>query len=461
MTPITRRSALQRFGFGLGRMAFASLAAQGGTSKTHHAAKAKRVVHIFPQGGPSQMDTFDPKPGMKKYDGKPMPGREPKPGSSVGAVWHSPYTFAKHGKSGLEISDLFPELAKHADDLSVIRSMHTENTDHQTMAQFLCCGDARQPRPAVGAWVQYGLGTMNANLPAYVVLNSAGKPLGGAALWQSAFLPSQFQGSYVDTSGSARRADELIRHVRSSHAHRDNQRRALDVLKAMNADHAAARDHDPLMDARLDSFELAYRMQIEATDAFDLHREPRSVIESYGPTPMGRQLLLARRLLERGVRYVQMFDGDIAPWDDHGTLYKHHRELAQASDKPTAAFLADLKRLGLFDDTLVVWVSEFGRTATAEHDPQKGPDMNTAGRDHNHEAFVAWMAGGGVKGGTAYGETDEWGMKGVKDRVHVHDLHATILHLLGFDHEKLTYRYAGRDFRLTDVHGAVVKGVLA
>ena len=459
MTPMTRRTALQQFGLGLGGLAFASLAADASVP-THHKARAKRVVHIFPQGGPSQMDTFDPKPGMKKWDGKPMPGREPKAGTTVGAVWHSPFPFRKHGESGLEISDLFPELAKHADDLCVLKAMHTENTDHQTMAQFLCCGDARQPRPAVGAWVQYGLGTLNANLPAYVVLNTNGKPLGGAALWQSAFLPSQFQGSYVDTSGSARRADELIQHVRSPHAHPDDQRRALDLLASINRQHATPR-RDAQLDARLDSFELAYRMQMEATDAFDLHREPRSVIEAYTDTPMGRQLLLTRRLLERGVRYVQMFDGNISPWDDHGNLYKHHRELATASDKPIAAFLADLKRLGLFDDTLVVWVSEFGRTATAEHDAQKGPDMKRAGRDHNHEAFVAWLAGGGVKGGMAHGETDEWGMKGVKDRVHVHDLHATILHLLGFDHEKLTYRYAGRDFRLTDVHGSVVKPILA
>ena len=215
------------------------------------------------------------------------------------------------------------------------------------------------------------------------------------------------------------------------------------------------------MEGRLQSFVLAYRMQIEATDAFDLHREPRSVIERYGDTPMGRQLLLARRLIERGVRYVQNFNGDIGPWDDHSNLYKHHAELAKASDRPMAAFLADLKRLGLFDETLVVWVSEFGRTATAEYDPKKGPDMKTVGRDHNGEAYSIWMAGGGVRGGQAIGETDEWGMKGVKDRVHVHDLHATILHLLGFDHEKLTYRYAGRDFRLTDIHGKVVRGVMA
>jgi Protein of unknown function (DUF1501) len=463
MFPLTRRDMLQRFGLGLGAMAFADLFAQGADKgqKPHHAAKAKRVVHIFPQGGPSQMDTFDPKPGMKKWDGKPMPGHEPKPGTNVGAVWHSPWKFEKRGKSGLEISELFPELSKHADDLCVIRSAHTINTDHQTMAVFLSCGDPTQPRPSVGSWVQYGLGIENQNLPAYVVLNTDGKPLGGAAHWQSSFLPTQYQGSYVDTAQSARRADELIQHVRSPHTHLDDQRAALDLLKELNRDHADKRDRDAKLEGRLSSFELAYRMQIEATDAFDLHREPRKVIDAYGDTPMGRQMLLTRRLLERGVRYVQIFDGDIAPWDDHGNLYKHHGELAKASDQPIAAFLADLKRLGLFDETLVVWASEFGRTATAEHDPKKGPDMKTAGRDHNGEAFSIWLAGGGVKGGQAIGETDEWGMKGIKDRVHIHDLHATMLHLLGFDHEKLTYRYAGRDFRLTDVHGKVVKGVVA
>jgi hypothetical protein len=304
------------------------------------------------------------------------------------------------------------------------------------------------------------LGIQNENLPAYVVLNLDGKPLGGAAHWQSSFLPAQYQGSYVDTSRSARRADELIQHIRSPHTHLHDQRAALDLLKEINREHADKSNKDAQVEARLDSFELAYRMQIEATDAFDLHREPRKVIDEYGDTPMGRQMLLTRRLLERGVRYVQIFDGDIAPWDNHGSLYKHHGEHAKASDKPIAAFIADLKRLGLFDETLIVWASEFGRTSTAEHDPKKGPDIKTAGRDHNGEGYSIWMAGGGVKGGQAIGETDEFGEIGIKDRVHVHDLHATMLHLMGYDHEKLTYRYAGRDFRLTDVHGHVVKGVV-
>ena len=458
---MNRRDVLSRFGLGLGGAAFASLLARAGNGgpSTHHPAKAKRVVHIFPQGGPGQMDTFDPKPQMAKWDGKPQPGREPKAGTKVGNTWHSPFKFQKYGQSGLDVSELFPCVAEHADDLCVVRSMHTDTPDHATMALLLCTGDARLPRPSVGSWVQYGLGSANDNLPAYVVLNTTGTPLGGAALWQAAFLPSQYQGAYVDTSASARRADELIRYVRSPHTHPDDQRQALDLLGQLNRQHADKRGHDPLLEARLESFELAYRMQIEATDAFDLHREPRRVIDRYGDTPVGRQMLLARRLLERGVRYIQIFDGDISPWDDHNNLVKHHRELAQASDKPTAAFLADLKRLGLFDDTLVVWASEFGRTATAEISP--GQKFDTAGRDHNKDGFTVWLAGGGVKRGAVIGKTDDFGITAVEDKVHVHDLHATMLHLLGFDHEKLTYRYAGRDFRLTDVHGRVVEKILA
>lgn len=467
---MTRRAALRRAGAGFGALAFAALAheqqAQAGTPASgtgagrpfHHTPRAKRVVHLFPQGGVSQMDTFDPKPQMAKWDGKPQPGREPKPGSNVGTIWHSPFAFKKHGQSGLEISELFPNVAGFADDLCVIRSMHTVNTDHATMAHMMCVGDPRQSRPSLGAWTVYGLGAENENLPAFVVLCPDGKPLGGAALWQSAFMPSGFQGSFVDTSGSARRADELIQHLRSPHAHPRDQRRQLDLLKAMNAGHAAARGHDTLLDGRLEAFELAYRMQSEATDAFDLHREPQSVIDAYGDTPIGRQFLLCRRLLERGVRYVQLLDGDIAPWDQHDHLVKDHGKLARDTDRPTAAMFADLKRLGMFDDTLIFWAGEFGRTATSEINP--GQTMKTAGRDHN-AGFTAWLAGGGVKGGTAYGTTDDFGVTPVENPVHVHDLHATILHLLGFDHEKLTYRYAGRDFRLTDVHGTVAADVLA
>ena len=465
MHSFSRRDMLRLCGNGFGALAFAALAQEsqaGSLSQRqpgHHKARAKRVVHLFPQGGPSQMDTFDPKPGMAKYHGKPQPGREPKPGSNVGTVWHSPFEFKKYGQSGLEISELFPELGKHADDLCVIRSMHTDTPDHQTMSHFLCCGDPRLTRPSVGSWAVYGLGSANENLPAFVVLNPQGKPLGGSSLWQSAFLPGVYQGAYVDTSRSARRADELIEHLRSPSTRRDDMRSQLDLLQELNRDHAAERGKDSQLEARLESFELAFRMQMEATDAFDLHREPRHVVDAYGDTPVGRQLLLARRLLERGVRYLQLFEGDDSPWDHHNSLVKNHREYAKNSDKPMAAFLADLQRLGLFEDTLVFWAGEFGRTATAELNEKRG--MDKAGRDHNHEGFSIWLAGGGVKGGQAIGKTDELGVKAVEDKVHVHDLHATILHLLGFDHEKLTYRYAGRDFRLTDVKGQVVSKVLA
>ena len=313
------------------------------------------------------------------------------------------------------------------------------------------CGDSRLPRPSMGSWINYGLGTENQNLPGFIVLCPGGYPIVSTQNWRSSFLPGAFQGTYIDSQHTD--IEKLIANIRNKQLAPTEQRRQLDLVRALNEDHAAARGHAAL-DARIATFELAYRMQSEASDAFDIANEPAYVREAYGSGTHGRQLLITRRLLERGVRFVQVWSGAGQPWDNHDSLEAEHRKLASGWDQPIAAFLADLKQRGLFDDTHVLWGGEFGRTPVAEL-----PALN--GRDHNHYGFSVWLAGGGVKGGTVYGATDEFGFRATENPVHVHDLHATMLHLLGLDHERLTYRYAGRDFRLTDVAGHVVKELLA
>ena len=327
--------------------------------------------------------------------------------------------------------------------------MRARLPNHEPSLMLMNCGDAVQPRPSVGSWVLYGLGTENRNLPGFVAMCPGGQPVKGPDNWQSGFLPGVLQGTYIDSKHE--RVEELIENIRSGHATVAMQRRQLDMLARLNAAHRADR-HDPRLEARLQSFELAYRMQMEATDAFDVSREPKHVREAYGETMHGRQTLVARRLLERGVRYVQLWHGEGQPWDHHSEIEKSIRQHAGELDGPLAALLTDLKRLGMFDDTLVVWGGEFGRTPVSE---------GGTGRDHNPYGFTVWLAGGGVRGGTVYGATDDFGFRAVDRPVEVHDLHATILHLLGFDHERLTYRYAGRDFRLTDVHGRVISDILA
>ncbi|MBY0514296.1 MAG: DUF1501 domain-containing protein [Gemmataceae bacterium] len=418
----------------------------------HFPVKARHVVHLFMNGGPSQVDTFDPKPLLDKYHGKPLPTGNLRTERKTGAAMRSPYKFAKYGSSGIEVSELFAKTAVHIDDMCVIRSMHADVPNHEPSLLLMNCGDGRQPRPSLGSWVTYGLGSENRNLPGFIVMCPGGYPIVTTQNWRAAFLPGVYQGTYLDTNTT--QPDKLIAHIRNPELTAERQRDQLDFVKAMNDRHAAGRHHDAQLEARINTFELAFRMQAEATDVFDLSRETRKVRDQYGDTVHGRQLLLTRRLIERGVRVVQVWSGAGQPWDNHDGLEATHRKLAGQWDQPVAAFLSDLKQRGLFESTLVQWGGEFGRTPAAEL-----PALN--GRDHNHYGFTCWLAGGGVRGGQVYGATDEFGFAAAENKVHVHDLHATMLHLLGFDHTRLTYRYAGRDFRLTDVHGNVIVEIVA
>jgi hypothetical protein len=459
---LTRRELLRRGGMGLGMLGLATLLADEvprasaanplAPKKPHFPGKAKRVVHLFMNGGPSHVDTFDPKPLLDKYHGKPLAVPNLRTERKTAGALRSPFKFAKYGKSGIEISELFARTARHADELCVIRSMYADVPNHEPSLMLMNCGDGRLPRPSFGSWVTYGLGSENQNLPGFIAMCPGGYPIVGPANWRSAFLPGAYQGTYLDTNHTDVR--KLIENVRSPSAGPAEQRKLLDLVKKLNERHLSARGHDAGLEARIETFELAFRMQREAEEAFDFMREPLSVREKYGTGVHGRQLLITRRLLERGVRFVQVWSGREQPWDNHDHIAREHRKLAGQWDGAIAAFLDDLKVRGLFDSTLVMWGGEFGRTPVAEL-----PGLS--GRDHNHYGFSMWLAGGGVKGGMTYGATDEFGFRAVERPVHVHDLHATLLHLLGFDHEKLTYRYAGRDFRLTDVHGKVVKEVLA
>jgi hypothetical protein len=413
-------------------------------------AKVKRVVHFFLNGGPSHLDTFDPKPALAKYAGQPLPKGHLPTERKTGGAFPSPFRFTRYGQSGLEISELFARTAVHADSLAVIRSMRANLPNHEPSLLLMNCGDSIQSRPSVGSWITYGLGSENQNLPGFVVLCPRGLPVKEHENWQAGFLPGAYQGTFIDTQHSE--VERLVENIRSRHSTLAQQERQLDLLRRLNAEHIEQRGEDPMLEARLQSFELAYRMQIAAADAFDITREPDSMRQLYGKTIHGNQTLIARRLLERGVRYIQLWHGAGQPWDSHGNLEAEHRKLAHEIDQPIAALLADLKQRGLFDDTLIICGGEFGRTPTTE---------GANGRDHNPYGFSIWLAGGGIKGGMAHGATDEFGFQSVENTVHVHDLHATILHLLGFDHEKFVYRYAGRDFRLTDVHGRVVHEILS
>lgn len=462
---LSRRDFLLRCGMGMGTLGLAQtiggIEIGAGTNplapkQPHFAPKAKRVIHFFLNGGPSHVDTFDPKPALEKYAGKPLPTENLRTERKTGAAFPSPFKFQRYGKSGLEISELFSKTAQHADDIAVIRSMYAQVPNHEPSLMLMNCGDSIQARPSLGAWLMYGLGTENQNLPGFVTMCPGGYPIKDAENWQSGFLPGVYQGTFIDPQH--KEIDKLIENIRSPHATTAMQRRQLDLLKKLNASHLRERGNDSKLDARIQSFELAFRMQMEATDAFDLSKEPQNVREMYGDHVHGRQTLIARRLLERGVRFVQLWHGAGQPWDHHdnieGNLKKHCGDI----DAPIAALLTDLKRLGMLDDTLVFWGGEFGRTPTVE---LGGDGKSKLGRDHNHYGFSVWMAGGGIKGGTVYGATDEFGFRAVENKASVHDLHATMLHCLGFDHEKLTYRHAGRDFRLTDVSGNVIKEVLA
>jgi hypothetical protein len=457
---LTRREMLGRIGMGFGAMGLGDLLADTSSISLNPLAarqpplpaKAKRVVHLFMNGGPSHLDTFDPKPSLDQYDGKaiPSPLKTERP---TGAGLKSPYAFQKYGQSGIEVSELFAKTAQHADDLCIIRSMHTDLPNHEPSLGLLNCGEARLNRPSLGSWITYGLGSMNQNLPGYIAMCPGGMPIRRTKNWQAGFLPSAFQGAYVNTDHES--VDKLVEFIRNGSLDSKRQREQLDLLLAFNQRHLAERQKDTQLEARIQSFELAYRMQMEASDAFDIMKEPEAVRQMYGvkPGPEGsfaRQCLIARRLLERGVRFLQLWTGDGQPWDNHDDVLDH-KPLAAKVDQPIAALLTDLKQRGLFDDTLVIWGGEFGRTPVVE---LPTPGLNAGkqrGRDHNPYGFTTWLAGGGVKRGHIHGATDEFGFAAAEKPVHIRDLHATILHLLGFDHHKFTYRYAGLDYRLTGV----------
>ena len=468
MTPLSRRDVLTRSGVGMGLLGLAPLLAAEARAvdaanplapkKPHFPVKAKHVIHIFCNGGPSQVDTFDPKPALEKYAGKSLPTANLKTERKTGAAFPSPFKFKKYGQSGIEVSDLFAKTAAHVDDICVIRSMHADVPNHEPSLLLMNCGDARLVRPSLGSWLTYGLGTENQNLPGFVAMCPGGFPIQESQNWQAGFLPGVFQGTYVDTQHTD--LEKLVEYVRNKSAPAGQQRKQLDLLLKLNKMHQDTRPADPLLEARIQSFELAYRMQTEASDAFDVSKEPKAVLDAYGPGMQARTLLTARKLVEKGVRFVQVWHGREQPWDSHENIANAHKNLAKDTDQAIAALIADLKRLGLFEQTLIIWGGEFGRTPVVEL-PANGTVKTATGRDHNHWGFTVWLAGGGVKGGTVYGATDEFGFKAVENKVHVHDLHATILALMGFDHEKFTYRYAGRDFRLTDVHGRVIKDVIA
>jgi Protein of unknown function (DUF1501) len=457
----TRRQFLNRFGMGIGALGLASLLgpelllperarASGDLSSLvpkapPFPAKAKHVVHIFAQGAPSHIDTFDPKPELAKYDGQPLPGMS-------GFAMQSPFKFEKKGKSGIEVSEVFPNIGDHVDEMAIIRSMWTDIPAHDVATVMMNTGSLRIAKPSLGSWLTYGLGTVNQNMPGFISLRpGGGLPPGGSQNWQSAFLPGVYQGTSVNTQSPA--VEVMIQNIKNPYIPMAEQRRQLDLIQQLNEIHSQNLQKDALLESRIEASEIAFKMQTSASDAFNINQEPEAIKLMYGNTPQGRQMLIARRLIERGVRVVQVWAGG---WDHHSDIQDKLKKSALEIDQPVGAFLTDLKQRGLLDETLVVWGGEFGRKPTKDKNGNAVP-----GRDHNNKGFSTWLAGGGVKGGTIYGATDEFGSKAVENPVHIHDLHATILALLGFDHKKLTYRYNGRDFRLTDVAGEVVKGIIA
>lgn len=459
-TPLTfsRRDFLRRSGVGFGSLALAGMmnSSNAAVRPRHFAAPAKHVIHVFLNGGMSQVDTFDPKPELTKRAGQMLPYENLQTERKTGVALPSPFKFTNHGECGTPVSDLFPHLAKCVDDMAVIRSMHAELPSHEMSLMLMNSGDQRLVRPSFGSWLTYGMGSENENLPGFVALCPGGLPVSGAENWRSAFLPGVFQGTHIDTATTD--PSKLIDHIRNERLSPEQQYSQLQLLQTLNRRHLAERPHESALEARIESFELAYRMQTEAIDAFDVSREPQYLIDLYGSGIQNRQLLIARRLVERGVRFVQVWHGAGQPWDSHNNIAQGHRQVASACDQGLAALITDLKQRGLLDETLILCTGEFGRTPSVE----MGTNGTGAsqGRDHNHWGYSLWLAGGGIKGGTIHGATDEFGFKAVENRVSVHDLHATMLHLLGFDHEKLTYRFAGRDYRLTDVHGKIVDQIV-
>lgn len=454
---MSRRQMLKLAGTGFGMLGLSGLLAQtetvlGSTLEDkvpHFQAKAKRVIFLFMNGGPSQIDTFDPKPELARYQGQRPASVDIRTERKTTGLAASPVKFTPAGQSGIPFSEHFSQLAKHADDMAIVRSMHTDFPNHAPALCMLNLGTLTPTRPSMGSWLTYGLGTENDNLPGYLAL-CPGSPVVGPKLWGNAFLPGKYQGTYIDTKKTT--PQSMIPHLRNRILSTAEQKQQLELISAVNHEHLRQRPEDTALETRISSMELAYRMQFEAMEAFDISRESEQVRQAYGDTEFGRSCLLARRLVEHGVRMVQVYYGNRQPWDTHSNHDSQNEKLCRDIDQPIAQLLSDLKSRGLLEETLVVWGGEFGRTPTVE---------GGSGRDHNPFAFSMWLAGGGIKGGTIHGATDEFGFRAVQDKVHVHDLHATILHLMGLNHEKLTYRYSGRDFRLTDVHGHVVNNIVA
>lgn len=458
MSPLLqRREFLGTAALGFGQVAFQSLLASGCSPRPHFPARAKRVIFLFMKGGPSHIDTFDPKPMLDRDHGKPPPFELPRVTfAKQGNLLKSPWQFKQYGESGLPVSDLFPNVAQCIDDLCILRGVHGTNPAHGGAMLKLHTGSDTFVRPSMGSWIVYGLGSENRNLPSFITICPT-LAHGGVNNWGSAFLPQHCQGTPMGTASSSS-LQARVKHITPPAVIGKDQRKQLDFLRKMNERSVAEKPEVEALNARLSSFELAYRMQTSMPDAQDLSGETEITQKLYGiddpvTEDFGRQCLLARRFCERGVRFVQVTHSDSeVQWDQHSNLYQGHTKNAAEVDKPIAGLLKDLKSRGMLEDTLVIWGGEFGRTPTAQ---------GGNGRDHNPHGFTVWMAGGGVKGGLAYGATDDYGYYAERDKMHVHDLHATILHLMGLDHEALTFRHAGRDFRLTDVHGTVARAILA
>lgn len=453
-----RRDVLRLMGNGFGMLALADSVRAAGQSPLavrppHFPARAKRVIFLFMNGGWSQVDTFDPKPALDRHHGEPMPGPKIKTDRASGNLMRSPFAFRRCGQSGLEVSEIFPEVGKRIDDFCVIRSCYSDNGNHGPSLLMMNCGHGLPGRPAMGSWITYGLGSENQNLPGFMVL-CPGLPVLGPQLWDSAFLPSTHQGTHVPTN--EREAGKLIQNIRNTYLKPADQERQLALLEKLNRSYVERVGPQPQLEASIMAMEVAFRMQLEAPEVFDIGKESEAVRSRYGDHDFGRGCLMALRLVERGVRMVQIYFGNFQPWDSHDDI-RVHRQLAQQADGPIAALLDDLKARGLFEDTLLIVGSEFGRTPMIQN---SGLERVCNGRDHNVPGYTTLLAGGGVKGGIAHGATDDFGFKAVEKPVHINDLHATILHLLGLDHTRLTYRYSGRDFRLTDVAGNVVRDIL-